>query len=79
MYQLEITTKGMKELFQFNEVSKMHKAIHETLQQVSISYEPKMLISLRQLQHKLKALKTNDFTVWNIEKSIIKIDKLKLN
>lgn len=77
MYHLEITTKGFKEHFQSNEVTQIHKAIHETLQKTSITYVPKMLVKIRQLQNKLKPLATNDFIVWNIEKSIIKIEAQK--
>lgn len=76
MYQLEIITKGMTENFQHNEVTKIHKTINETLQQVSITYEPKMLISLRQLQNKLKPVANNDFIIFKVEQSIIKIDKI---
>lgn len=76
MYKLEITTKGMKENFQFNEVTKIHKTIHETLQQVSITYQPTMLLALRTLQKHLKPIPNNDFIIFKVEQSIIKIDKI---
>lgn len=77
MYHLEIDTIGFKEHFESNEVTKIHKAIHEILQKVSITYNPDKLLKLRTLQTKLKPLATNDFIVWNIEKSIIKIEAQK--
>jgi len=75
MYHLEITTKAIKETFASHEITQIHREIDKILKLVSITYESNMLIKVRQLQNKYKLLKGNDFTIWNIQDSIIKIYK----
>lgn len=73
-YCLTINTKGSIDYMQSNNQTELYKFLQKTLQETTIEYQETEILKLRTFQNKLKNIPINDFDVFKIYQSIIKIE-----
>jgi hypothetical protein len=76
-YIIEIDTFNVIEKYTAPSISQAHKLLTDKLHQLYIAFTKDEFIKLRMMQIHMQRTKINDFLLFKVEQSVIKIYKLK--